>query len=95
MDDKTDNLDVVKIAAMLAVSFNANVEKATIVSAEVPEDGIIFPSYIESLEEKSLYELSEAPTTVDFTYINNLHMTRPLTFVEIVERLIQLGAIKV
>lgn len=93
MNTDKENLRLVETAALLATAFNVSIEKSSIELLKVP-NGHTFPSYIEHVEEKTLYDLAESLTTKDFVGVNGIPMTRPLTFIEIVEKLEELNLLR-
>lgn len=92
MDDMTPHTIEV-IAAKLALAFDGTKEKVHVdrVIDKQGNPSTRYPRYVEKVEEKTTVEIAETETTKAFVGVNGMISERPLTFLEIIEKLHDLG----
>jgi len=78
------------IAIELATSFNAPIEKI-VLEANADQAPYVFPRMIERIFQKTEHEIAESDALIPTLSPNGLLQDRPLTFMEIVEKISQLG----
>lgn len=80
-------------AAEIALAFQGTREKVA-VEHLIDENGKIitgFPKSVETVSSKTVAEIAETETLITFLSSNGLFCERPLTFLEILEKMVKLG----
>jgi len=78
------------IAEELAISFGVPIERAEM-ARNTSSDSNAYPRFLETIFPRTTQELAESETVVAFINQNGLLEDRPLTFVEIIARIEELG----
>lgn len=82
-----------QIAAKLALAFHGSRER--VVEKRIIDDfgrpTIRFPRYEEEVVPKTIEEIADSEAIISFISSNELLQERPLTFIEIVEKIEELG----
>jgi len=83
-----------ELAAKLALAFNSSPERVVqerVLDKTTGEPSDRFPRFVEHLIPKTMEEIAESFATVPYISANGLLDERPLTFMEILDKLYELG----
>ena len=83
-----EDQELLDIAVELAVAFDAPLERSEIVINEEPD---VYPKISEKLFPKTKEEIAETEALVPYAAGNGLLLDRPLSYIEILEKLNELG----